>query len=587
MVTDPRTMVLGAVLLALPLRFEPHAATQTRAAASAPVTINFRALAEDGQPVLDLKPADVELKIDGRTREVRSLELVRTAGRTPATPAPALPAPFATNVLLAGGRDVLLLFDEESITPGREQPLRAAAGSMIDALSSGDRVSLISTRQGGPNVGLTTDFAGARKVLASIEPHAAGRETVESLMCRTLRLIGTLESVFGTVAGRRPSTIVFFSASAAAMEPGQTAKLGAATGSGPCQLRLDHFKQLGGAAQAAQPHFYVVEIVDVGGAQLLPEAAGGLENLAGAAGGDLIRLTGAGDAQMARIARETAAYYAAGFEPEASERGSRRRVELRVARPGVTVRARDVTIPKPGRTRARTSPRDMIRTGTPFSDLPLRATAFSSRNTGAQEIKVVTIFEAADPSAKLAAAMVGMYDEKGRLTAQWTAQSADLAQRTVMGALAVAPGKYRLRVAAVDEQGRSGAVDAEVAAALVNAGPIGLSDLAFGLSGQNGMTPVLQFGNQETGLAFLELYGRPAGPLSARVEIASTPEGPALTAVPVQAAASSEADRFMLTATLPLGSLEPGDYLVRAVIGVQGQPEGRVVRTLRKVRSGS
>jgi hypothetical protein len=96
---------------------------------------------------------------------------------------------------------------------------------------------------------------------------------------------------------------------------------------------------------------------------------------------------------------------------------------------------------------------------------------------------------------------------------------------------------------------------------------------------------VIQFGAQPSAIAFLELYGRPTAPLGAKVELAATPDGEAIAAVPVAAAASSEPDRFTLTATLPLESLKPGDYIVRATIGVQGQPEGRIVRTLRKTGS--
>jgi hypothetical protein len=39
-----------------------------------------------------------------------------------------------------------------------------------------------------------------------------------------------------------------------------------------------------------------------------------------------------------------------------------------------------------------------------------------------------------------------------------------------------------------------------------------------------------------------------------------------------------------MSATIPLGELQPGDYLVRAVVGLEGQ-EGKVTRTLRKAGS--
>ena len=70
--------------------------------------------------------------------------------------------------------------------------------------------------------------------------------------------------------------------------------------------------------------------------------------------------------------------------------------------------------------------------------------------------------------------------------------------------------------------------------------------------------------------------------MTAYVELTADPDGEPLQAVPLTPSATSEADRFLLSAKIPLDSVKPGDYMVRAVVGVQGQ-EGRVTRTLRKV----
>src|SRR5580765_6187988 len=63
------------------------------------VAVDFLALRSDGQPVTDVTLADLSLKVDGRLREIRSLELVRLvpAAAPPASalpPAAAVPAPF-------------------------------------------------------------------------------------------------------------------------------------------------------------------------------------------------------------------------------------------------------------------------------------------------------------------------------------------------------------------------------------------------------------------------------------------------------------------------------------------------------------
>jgi hypothetical protein len=577
----PLVPIAAATLIAIPL----GAHHEQSGGGAPPATFTFRALGENGAPVADLEAGDVTLKVDGRARALRSLDLVRFGGAAPPA-GRALPPPFASNVSPRDRRDLLVLVDEESLTSGREGPLRAAIGALVAGIGPADRASLISMRQGGVNIGLTSDHALVKSNLTAIRAYSSNRETPSDLLCRTLRMVGTLETVFNSLGGRAPATVVMFSASAAVLAAGETARMRSETGSDLCQLRLDHFNQLTGAAQASRADFFVIEMLEVGGAQALPQASGGLENIAGAAGGEFSRLAGAADIQMAGILRATSAFYVATFDGEPSERaGAARRIEVGVTRPGVTVRSRTSLPASRAAGRKGVNPRDMLRTADHFTDLPLRSTAFSTRNVGDGKIKLVTLFEATDPATKLTAAMIGVYDEKGSLKAQWTAQGPDLARPTVMAATSIAPGRYRMRVAATDSSGRSGAVDSEIDAALITAGPIGLSDMAFGTAGPGGLTPVIQFGTQPSAIAFLELYGRPTGPLGAKVEVAETPDGPALAAVPVSASAGSQPDNFQLTATIPLESLKPGDYVVRAIIGVPGQPEGRVVRTLRKLGS--
>jgi hypothetical protein len=215
---------------------------------------------------------------------------------------------------------------------------------------------------------------------------------------------------------------------------------------------------------------------------------------------------------------------------------------------------------------------------------PLRAAAYSSRNTGDKKIRVLVLFEPGQVAAKLSAAIIGLYDTAGKLQAQWTAQGNDLSSSPVVAALLVDPGTYRLRVAATDATGRAGTVDTELAAAIIPAGPIHLGDLVLGRIGPDGPVPALQFGSDDAAVAMIELYGRPAGPLTAFVEVTTGAPGEPLAAVPLSPSATSEPDRFILSAKIPLSALKPGDYVVGAVVGVQGQ-EGRVTRTLRKAGS--
>src|SRR6266516_2659040 len=113
-----RMNVLILILLILVLRAAGHA-QPTAPHGAMPVTIDFRAAAADGQPVLDLKAADVALKIDGRARTIQSLEIVRVAGSEGAAAQAPLSPPFATNAAAGGGRQLTLVIDDESFVPGK------------------------------------------------------------------------------------------------------------------------------------------------------------------------------------------------------------------------------------------------------------------------------------------------------------------------------------------------------------------------------------------------------------------------------------------------------------------------------------
>ena len=587
-----RRLVAGVSVLAalvVASRFEGRPAAQ---GVPGTATLSFRALNPEGQLITDLKAADVSLKIDNTPREIKSLDFVplgKADGSVATVAAARVPPPFASNVADASGpagRSLLALIDEESIAPGKEQTIREAVNHILTGLSPGDRLSLMSLRQGGPKTGFTEDREQIKKALAALGGYASGRETANDLRCRTLRLVQNVQAVFEAQTTGASGTVAMFSTSVAAFQPGQTARIGQATGSDLCELRTEHFTQLASAVHASRSNFYVVEVMDGSGAPVMQEAAGGLENLAGVTSGEIIRLSTNMDTQMGRLLRETSGYYVISFD-DPNRGAQNRRVDLSVTRGNVVVKApKELGGARGAAAKKATSasPRDMIRSPNAFADLPLRAVAFSSRNTGDNKIKILAMFEPLDATAKLNAAMIGMFDKAGKLQAQWTAQGSDLNSTMVIAGLLVEPGTYRMRVAATDATGRAGAVDTDVSAAIVAAGPIHLGDLVLGKMGAQSPVPAMQFSGEPEAVGMIELYGRPAGPLTAFVEITTGGEGEPLVAVPLQPSATSDPDRFILSAKLPIAALKPGDYLVRAVVGVQGQ-EGRVTRTLRKVGS--
>ena len=119
-----------------------------------------------------------------------------------------------------------------------------------------------------------------------------------------------------------------------------------------------------------------------------------------------------------------------------------------------------------------------------------------------------------------------------------------------------------------------------------SAGPLKLSAIALGVL-RPGFQPRLQFRDESAAVGLIEIYGAPArgAEITVRMEIAESEDGLPLVSSPARLQAGQDGDRRTAIAALALASLQPGDYLVRAVVSIDGRPVGRVYRTLRKVKA--
>jgi hypothetical protein len=245
-----------------------------------------------------------------------------------------------------------------------------------------------------------------------------------------------------------------------------------------------------------------------------------------------------------------------------------------------------MTIAKVDPKASKPSPKDMIKAprGTTYTDLPLRVAGYALKGADAQKLTVLIDVESPDASAKLSAATVVLIDPTGKAT-QLSATDKDLGKSSLAQTLLAAPGKYRLRAAATDASGRAGMADFDFAAELTPAGPMTLSSLMLGV--KPAAAPFLrkmEFSTEPEAIAFFQVYGaNPGKPIETMVEVAATLDGPALATVAPQISAGGP-DTFNAISTIPLDKLAPGDYVVRATFTVQGEPSGKVFRTLRKVK---
>jgi hypothetical protein len=551
--------------------------------AAEPVTVHFLAIGSDGKPVPGLKADQVSVKVDGKVRQIKSLQYVPLieapaaagpAGKPFETPVPA-PPPFGSNAS-EPGRVIMLAFDEESIRPGTEKALKEALEQFVTSLGPKDRVGVVTMPRGTVRLEPTTGRPALRETLAKVTGRAPASRSSSDEQCHTRDVLDELRNLLTSMTSvDDQQTLLFFS-----MGVTSSTRAAGSTSSGQCDLTPSDYQRVGAAVSVARANVYVI----------LPETISntdGLQNVAGVANGLLLNLSAGAEGAFSRIARETSAFYVATFDGDPSDRsGTAHRLEVKVTDSGVSVRApAELTLAKADPKASKPSVKDMVKETRVYRDLPLRAAAFVSRAKEKDKVQVLVIVETGDPGAKLNGASFGLVDPAGKIS-QWTATPEDLAKPLLFTALLTPPGALRVRVAATDAGGRAGSADYSLMADLMPAGPMKLSSMLLGATTPNGFMPRLQFKDETDAIAQFDIYGGSAGmQISAELDIAMTVEGPALGKAEIKfAAVQGEPDRFTASGSFPLGSLQPGDYIVRAKVGLQGQPPGQVVRTLRKIR---
>lgn len=557
--------------------------------AERPLVVDFYALGTDGIALPDLKSSEVTIRVNGRPRTIQSLRLVKQSELPSADPlaarASSLTQPFGTNNAAELGRSIVLVIEDESFRPGSgsEKPLRAAVSAFLGALSPRDRVSVWTLPHGGMKVNLTSNHDRVSEAMLNIGGHGPERETASEAACRTRTSLEALDQLLSTLQGGEGPAIVIYLTGGMA---GPTHDAAGGMAPGMCELRVDKFQRVGQMTAAARAHFYVVLIDDLGPQSLAGGEAsmGGLEHLAGVTGGTRIALSRAGNTGLVNVAKSTASYYSAVVDNAGIDLEGAIGLDVKVSRPDVTVRSRpQVYLRKPKGIAAQvTTPEEMLKTSAMFTDLQLRVAGFSSTN-GDGRIRVIAAAEPIDPAVKLASLSAALYDSQGQMVVRSTASEPDLAMMPVLSAMAVNSGLFRLRVAAVDTNGRAGAADTEVLAEVVEAGALKLSSLVLGLKREGKFMPKLQFSNEPLAIAIMDFFGGKQGAgIGAILEVLNM-AGETIATNRLSIEATPDPQRFTATGAVPLGALPPGDYIARITIGVDGGPYGRVVRPFRKV----
>ena len=576
---------LAALALALSV---PYATPQAPAAAAARIAIvDFTAIGADGSAIEDLRPADIAVRIGSTHRPVRALRLVTTGARS----AEDVPPAFGSSLIDdTRHRTLLVVFDNESMRPGRERPFREALSQVIGRLAPEDRVAVVTLPLGGMRLDFTTDHARARHVISRLGGDAPRRHDARDFACRSRRVLETLTDLLDTISGGSPTSVVFISSSLSGLT--RDAATDALAG-GMCEIVSEQFEAVGTAAARARANFHIMQIEDqmIAPGRVTPgDLAGtsitdlsvGLEHLAGVTGAELLRLGGSSGASAGRILRDATTYYVATVDAHRDD-GDIARLEVTTTRAAAAIRARPriaLALPDPADGgKSVITPRDMLRQARAYGGFELRAAAFASSHPGDGRVRVIAVAETARDVGLTGTAM-GLFDQSGRLVAQWTAEPGELAARPLIAAMPVAPGRYRLRVAATDVNGRAATADYTFDAVLARAGSAKISGLVLGLSRGGAFTPRLLFGTEPTALAQVDLHGVDAA-TTGRFEVARRSDGPALATGQAVITAAAEPGRATMTGVIAIGALPPGDYVVRAIVTTAGG-SAKTARTLSK-----
>ena len=326
----------------------------------------------------------------------------------------------------------------------------------------------------------------------------------------------------------------------------------------------------------------------------------GLEQVAAQTRGSMATVNSDGQQAFDRLGRELSGYYLLGFEPTDADRtGKERRIKVEVKPRGLTVRARPTFVIRDSAASATSSLTpaqqlgEVLKSPLPLRGLPMRVATYSAVEGSSNKIRVIIAAEVGDPATTPAEWPFGVIilDKNDKVVANRggaskLAPASDRGEspRLALTTVVLDPGEYTLRVAAVDETGRGGSVHHTVHARLhrvtnaISAGDLMLvpqPPTAGDLPRPRPSTVI----DNETVSAMIELTGSDQGALGrtrVTLQISDAENGNPLVNVEPRHVQRGNVRAY--AATMRLGVLPPGEYVVRAIIAPPGQPEMRLTR---------
>jgi VWFA-related protein len=487
------------------------------------VTVDAIVVDGDGHPVVGLTADDFLLTVDGQPRTIDAFEMV--AVRATEAPRDARLPDVTSNDVAEPGRVILLVVDRSNLRLGDGRAALEGLKGLIDNLSPRDRLGLFTMPGGGPVIAPTGDHQAVvetiRRIrgMESVQPDPSLLMTFDEAIRIDRRVPGSMTRVVerNCVGGGTPRPEEVF----------PDAVSGRLTGVNQCEARITseagrlvretrarnldaltafdtlldglrdvdarktfvyvsnglvfdreiqgRLRQIGAKVAAASATFYAIQVyappMDATASGLAPDweedrrvRAEGLDYLSGMSGGALFRPAAGLRVVSARIARETSARYAIGFQVNAAERdGKAHRIKVALRRPrGVTVRHRTEFVAEPRGRRARAPETLAAALSAPaiLPAVPLRvATTLVPDGSAQPKVLVAAAVGSTSLAGRYARSRLAyeVLDGDGRRYGQTEEVDAITPLYTV--ALKLRPGRYRIKVAARDGEGRIGTVE--------------------------------------------------------------------------------------------------------------------------------
>lgn len=586
----------------------------------------------DGAAAPGLTPADFVVEIDGRPRKVVSAELVSFGARDAAVGVE--DEGVTTNAPADAGRSILIAVDQETLPLGA-RGLTESARRWVGTLPPGDRVGLVSLPPPGPRVEFTMrhqrvidalgrvtfaaqdgaspvlngpavslweamrigegdertlaevlsrecPIASSTDVLCAQEAQNNAYEIAADARARTGPVLGNLRGLIealGALPGRKDLIVLTGGwvlpeqtlvsqmqdlAAAAAASRVTVHGILADTSS----LAVSVSRRRAGAPLGSRDRYLLAQPVDT---------------MAGMTGGMSLQLAGSGLGAFERIDQAMSTYYRLGVEPEARDLDGRsHRLSVKVLPRGLSVRdhRRVVTAVTPvvdATVTAKEALDRVLRTPIALSDLGLRVTSQVVVDPDPDApSRLVLGVEVSRAVPGYAAAQLLVTDSEGRAVAT-TGREFDI-DDTGTGALfsmvAVPDGRYDIRVAARDADGRMGTVVHAVDAMASPLGAMrshGLTVFEYDDADPSPLRPVFgAIARDSLMVARIDLVasGTVSDAIPVVFEFAAADSGDVLVREETVAESMVQGGPLTAESALPAAELPPGVYEVRATVGL-------------------